>query len=109
MPRVYWSSSDEAFVLLHLEGNVLKQVRVGHTQTAAVGKFRLELPSLQYVTTNFWKSPEILWDQNSTWIYTQDGPPPSGRVYAPIRSPDYNDSNYRANVSLPRWKEPASR
>jgi hypothetical protein len=51
----------------------------------------------------------ILWDQNSVWIYTQDGPPPSGRVYAPIRNPDYNDSNYRANVSLPRWKEPASR
>lgn len=39
-PRVYWSSSDEAFVMLDLQGNVLKQVRVGHTQTAAVGRFR---------------------------------------------------------------------
>lgn len=46
----------------------------------------------------------ILWDQKSVWIYTQDGPAPSGRIYAPIRNPDYNDSNYRANISLPRWK-----
>jgi hypothetical protein len=45
----------------------------------------------------------VLWDQERVWIYTQDGPPPSGRVYAPIRNPHYNDSNYRANVSLPRW------
>ena len=186
-PRVYWSSSDEAFLMLDLQGNILKQVRVGHTQTAAVGKFRPDTPGLQYMTTNFWKSPGImslfdadgnllqqgepihtgsptlpvnwrgdgqefvllsgnvreggmvdgqlrrvvmfpddghpdlaaavldltgdprdeivLWDQEKVWIYTQDGPPPSGRVYAPVRNPHYNDSNYRANVSLPRWVE----
>jgi hypothetical protein len=188
-PRVYWSSSDEAFVMLDLQGNVLKQVRVGHTQTAAVGKFRDDVPGLQYVTTNFWKNPGImslfdadgnllqqaepihtgsvtlpvnwrgdgqelvllsgntreggmvdgrfrrvvvfpddghpdltaavldltgdprdevvLWDQERVWIYTQEGPPPSGRVYAPIRNAPYNDSNYRANVSMPRWVEAA--
>jgi rhamnogalacturonan endolyase len=186
-PRVYWSSSDESFVLLDLKGKILRQERVGHTQTAGVGKFRPDLPGLQYLTVNFWKNPGIttmfdaegrilaqsepihsgsltlpvnwrgdggelmfvsgnvregglmdgqlrrvvmfpddghpdltghaldltgdprdeivLWDQNSVWIYTQDGPPPKGRVYAPIRNPLYNDSNYRANVSLPRWKE----
>lgn len=190
-PRVYWSSSDEAFLMLDLKGNILKRARVGHTQTAAVGKFRPELPGLQYVTTNFWKNPGlvslfdaagtlllqsepihsgsptlpvnwkgdgqelvllsgnvreggmldgqlrrvvvfpddghpdlaaavrdltgdprdevVLWDQDRVWIYTQDGPPPAGRVYAPIRNPDYNDSNYRANISLPRWREPAAR
>src|SRR3954447_12015931 len=59
-PRVYWSSSDEAFLMLDLEGNILKQVRVGHTQTAAVGKFRPELPGLQYITTNFWRNPGIV-------------------------------------------------
>jgi rhamnogalacturonan endolyase len=186
-PRVYWSSSDEAFLVLDLQGNILKQVRVGHTQTAAIGKFRPDLPGLQYLTTNFWKSPGImslfdaegnlllqgepihtgsptlpvnwrgdgqelvllsgnvreggmvdgqlrrvvmfpddghpdlaaavvdltgdprdeivLWDQQRVWIYTQDGPPPPGRVYAPQRNPHYNDSNYRAHVSLPGWKE----
>jgi rhamnogalacturonan endolyase len=187
-PRVYWSSSDEAFVMLDLEGNILKHVRVGHTQTAAVGKFRPDLPGLQYITTNFWKNPGIislfdaegnllaqaepihmgsptlpvnwrgdgqelvllngnireggmidgqlrrvvmfpadghpelaaavhnitgdardeiiLWDQDQVWIYTQDRPAPAGRLYAPIRNPLYNDSNYRASVSLPHWNEP---
>jgi hypothetical protein len=186
-PRVYWSSSDESFVMLDLAGKVLKHDRVGHTQTAAVGKFRPDLPGLQYFTVNFWRNPGIttlfdaggnilaqaepihsgsptlpvnwrgdgselmlvsgsvkegglidgqlrrvvmfpddghpeltahvldltgdprdeivLWDQSSVWIYTQDGPAPKGKVYAPVRSPLYNDSNYRATVSLPRWKE----
>jgi hypothetical protein len=187
-PRVYWSSSDEAFVMLDLRGNVLKQVRVGHTQTAAVARFREDVPGLQYVTTNFWKNPGImslfdadgnlleqaepihsgsvtlpvnwkgdgrelvllsgsareggmvdgrfrrvvsfpddghpeltaavldltgdprdevvLWDPDHVWIYTPDGPPPTGPVYAPVRNPHYNDSNYRANVSRPGWAPP---
>ena len=192
-PRVYWSSSDEAFLMLDLEGNILEHTLVGHTQTAAVGKFREDVPGLQYVTTNFWRNPGImslfdadgkllqqaepihsgsvtlpvnwrgdgqelvllsgspreggmvdgrfrrvvmfpddghpdltaavldltgdprdeivLWDQERVWIYTQDGPPATGRVYAPIRNPHCNDSNYRAHVSLPRWIEtpPATR
>jgi hypothetical protein len=185
--RVYWSSSDEAFVMLDLAGNILKQHRVGHTQTAAIGKFRGDVPGLQYVTTNFWKNPGVmslfdwdgnllqqaepihsgsvtlpvnwrgdgqefvllsgsvreggmvdgwfrrvvtfpddghpelaaaaldltgdprdevvLWDTERVWIYTQDGPPPKGRVYAPVRNPTYNESNYRANVSLPNWRQ----
>jgi rhamnogalacturonan endolyase len=123
-PRVYWSSSDEAFLMLDLQGNVLKQVRVGHTQTAAVGKFREDVPGLQYMTTNFWRNPGImsLFDaegnllQQAEPIHSgsvtlpvnwkgdgQDAPPPAGRVYAPARNPHYNDSNYRAHVSLPGW------
>ena len=45
----------------------------------------------------------ILWDQERVWIYTQDRPFVGRRIYAPIRNPPYNDSNYRANISLPRW------
>jgi hypothetical protein len=190
-PRVYWSTSDESFIMLDLDGKILKHTLVGHTQTAAVGKFRPDLPGLQYITTNFWKNPGIvslfdadgnllrqaepihsgsptlpvnwkgdgqelvllsgnpreggmidghlrrvvtfpddghpdltaqvldltgdardevvLWDQESVWIYTQDAPAPAGKLYAPIRNPRYNDSNYRANVSLPNWKEPATK
>ena len=43
----------------------------------------------------------ILWDRKSVWIYTQDRAPSSKQVYKPRRNPDYNDSNYRATVSLP--------
>ena len=46
----------------------------------------------------------IVWDQNSVWIYTQDRPFSGRRIYTPVRNPLYNDSNYRANVSMPGWK-----
>jgi len=36
------------------------------------------------------------------WIYTQDRPFTGKQVYAPVRNPDYNESNYRTTVSLPR-------
>jgi rhamnogalacturonan endolyase len=189
-PRVYWSMSDEGFLMLDLKGNILKHTIVGHTQTAAVGKFRPDLPGLQYATTNFWRNPGIvsffdadgnlleqgepihtgsvtlpvnwrgdgqefvllsgnvseggmidghlrrvvmfpddghpdltsqvmdvtgdardeviLWDETSVWIYTQDGPSPKGRLYAPTRNPRFNDSNYRANISLPGWRDPTA-
>jgi rhamnogalacturonan endolyase len=185
--RVYWATSDEGFIMLDLEGKILKHTIVGHTQTAAIGKFRPDLPGLQFITTNFWRNPGIvslfdadgnlltqgepihtgsvtlpvnwkgdgqelmllsgnvveggmidgqlrrvvmfpddghpdltaqvldltgdprdevvLWDENQVWIYTQDRPAPAGKVYAPSRPATFNDSNYRANVSLPGWKE----
>ena len=43
----------------------------------------------------------VLWDQTRVWIYTQDRPFTGTAVYAPTRNPHYNDSNYRATVSLP--------
>jgi rhamnogalacturonan endolyase len=46
----------------------------------------------------------LLWDQGRVWIYTQDRPAPAGKVYAPTRNPHSNESNYRAQVSLPGWK-----
>jgi hypothetical protein len=46
----------------------------------------------------------IVWDQEAVWIYTQDRPFTGKRMYAPVRNPMYNDSNYRATVSLPNWK-----
>ena len=45
----------------------------------------------------------VLWDQKRVWIYTQDRPFHGEKIYAPIRNPDYNESNYRTNVSLPNW------
>jgi rhamnogalacturonan endolyase len=184
-PRMYASGSDEGFLMFDADGKILKQVRVGHNQSPAVGKFRPDLAGLQYISVNFWKNPGIvtlfdwdgnmlaqeepihtgspmlpvnwrgdgqefvllsgnpneggmidgelrrvvmfpddghpdlaanvldltgdqrdeivLWDQGRVWIYTQDRPFQGDRIYAPLRNPDYNESNYRTNVSLPNW------
>jgi hypothetical protein len=47
----------------------------------------------------------IVWDEKRVWIYTQDRPFTGKKIYAPFRNPSYNDSNYRVNVSLPRWQD----
>ena len=50
----------------------------------------------------------VLWDQHRVWIYTQDRTFSGSRIFAPARNPHYNDSNYRASVSLPGWAAPRS-
>jgi rhamnogalacturonan endolyase len=46
----------------------------------------------------------VLWDQKRVWIYTQDRPFQGAKIYSPVRNPDYNESDYRTNVSLPHWE-----
>ena len=46
----------------------------------------------------------VLWDRDRVWIYTQDRPATGSRIYAPARNSHANDSNYRAQVSLPGWR-----
>jgi len=186
-PRAYASGSDEGFLIFDQRGGILKHVRIGHSQSPSIGKFRADLPGLQYITVNFWKNPGIitlfdcdgnilaqeepihtgspmlpvnwrgdgqefvllsgnvkeggmidgelrrvvmfpddghpdlaayiadvtgdardeviLWDAKRVWIYTQDRPFTGQRIYAPIRNPHYNESNYRTTVSLPHWLE----
>jgi rhamnogalacturonan endolyase len=188
-PRMYAWGSDEGFLMFDIKGNILKHVRIGHAQTACVGKFLPDRPGLQLMNINFWKNPGIIslfdadgnllaqdepvhsgspmlpvnWrgdgqefvllsgnphegglidgqfrrvvmfpddrhpdltayvadltgdprdeivllDQNRVFIYTQDRPFTGSKIYAPIRNPDYNESNYRTVVSLPRWIDAA--
>lgn len=47
----------------------------------------------------------VLWDEKRVWTCTQDRPFNGSRIYAPVRNPDYNESNYRTNVSPPPWQE----
>jgi hypothetical protein len=185
-PRVYAWGSDEGFLVLDKNGKVLKHVRIGHAQSASVGKYLPDREGLQLMCINFWKNPGIvslfdhdgtllaqdepvhsgsamlpvnwrgdgqefvllsgnvreggmidgglqrvvkfpddghpdlaanvldltgdardeivLWDQGRVWIYTQDRPFSGEKIYAPVRNPHYNESNYRTVVSLPRWK-----
>jgi hypothetical protein len=184
-PRVYAWGSDEGFLMFDRRGTILKHVRIGHAQTASVGKYLPDRPGLQLMCINFWKNPGIvslfdhdgnlleqqepvhsgspmlpvnwrgdgqefvllsgntreggmidgrmrrvvlfpddghpdlaayiadvtgdardeviLWDQERVWVYTQDRPSSGDRVYAPVRNPDYNESNYRTVVSRPGW------
>lgn len=65
-------------------------------------------PDLAYLIANVTgdaRDEIIVWDLNEVWIYTQDRPVTGTRVYAPIRNPRYNDSNYLAMVSAPHWIE----
>jgi hypothetical protein len=48
----------------------------------------------------------VLWDREKMYIYTQDTPFAGDTIYDPQRYPHYNNSNYRAEISLPRWRKP---
>ncbi|MCC6293280.1 MAG: hypothetical protein IT164_11575 [Bryobacterales bacterium] len=184
-PRVYACGSDEGFLLWDIKGNLLKHTHIGHAQSPSVGKYRMDVPGLQLMTINFWRSPGIVslfdadgnllgqsepvhhaspmlpvnwrgdgqefsmlsanvreggmidgqfrravmfpddghpdlaynvmnltgderdeivvWDTKQVWIYTQDRPFKGSRIYAPVRNPDFNESNYRTTVSMPHW------
>ena len=70
------SGSDEGFIMLDLRGKILKHVSASATpRPPSVGKFRPDLPGLQYMTINFWKNPGIvtLFDRDGN-ILAQDEP-----------------------------------
>jgi rhamnogalacturonan endolyase len=65
-------------------------------------------PDLAFAVLDLTGDPRdeiVLWDQKQVWIYTQDRPFNGKRIYAPVRNPEYNESNYRTTVSLPGWRE----
>jgi len=47
----------------------------------------------------------VVWDPFEVWIYTQEDNPKAGKLYKPRRSPLWNESNYRAHISLPGWSD----
>jgi hypothetical protein len=59
-PRAYICGSDEGLVMISDDGKVLKQMRVGHTQTQSVGKYLPEATGLQILTANFWRNTGIV-------------------------------------------------
>ncbi|MBL8229684.1 MAG: hypothetical protein JNL98_14440 [Bryobacterales bacterium] len=183
----YAAASDDGLAIFDLKGAILKHIRLGHAQSMTFGKYRPDLPGLQLLVVNFWRTtgiiteldangnilaqeepihsgspllpvnwrgdgtefamltasakegglvdghlrrvvllpqdghPEmafnvldvtgdprdelIVWDPNSVWIYTQDRPFTGNKIYAPIRNPHYNESNYRSVESVPNWKD----
>lgn len=185
-PRVYSTGSDEGFLMFSYDGQMMKQLRLGHAQASSIGKYRTDLPGLQFMMITFHWNPGVMalfdwqgnilqtaeiihngsklfpvnwrgdgeefvllsgsakyggmvngrferavmfpddghpdlcsqaldltgdgrdevvvWDEKSVWIYTQDRPFKGSRIYAPVRNPLYNQSNYSCIVSQPGWK-----
>ncbi len=48
----------------------------------------------------------VVWDPAEMWVYTQDDSPLAGPLYTTQRNPLYNESNYRATVSVGRVATP---
>ena len=84
-PRVYASGSDEGFIMFDSRGKILKHLRIGHAQNASVGKYRPDLPGLQYMAINYWRSPGIvtLFDSDGN-ILAQEEPIHSGSPLLPV-------------------------
>ena len=47
----------------------------------------------------------VVWDTKGMYIYTQDGRFKGNKLYAPLRRPLYNDSNYKGLLSYPNYKD----
>ncbi len=102
---VNWRGDGQEFALL--SGNVREGGMIdGHLRRVVMfpDDGHPDLASYVADVTGDARDEVILWDQQRVWIYTQDRPFTGPRIYAPLRSPDYNESNYRTTVSLPRWK-----
>ena len=59
-PLVVLACSDEGLYFLDVEGRLIRNERIGHAQDLAFGRFRDDLPGLQFWTKTFWGHPGIL-------------------------------------------------
>jgi hypothetical protein len=105
MLPVNWRGDGQEFVLL--SGNVKEGGMIdGHLRRVVMfpNDGHPDLAAAVMDLTGDARDEIVLWDQHRVWVYTQDRPFKGSKIYAPIRNPDYNDSNYRTAVSLPNWK-----
>jgi hypothetical protein len=84
-PRIYAFGSDEGFLMFDRRGTILKHVRIGHAQTASVGKYLTDQQGLQLMCINFWKNPGIisLFDHDGNLLEQQE-PIHSGSPMLPV-------------------------
>jgi hypothetical protein len=104
---VNWRGDGQEFALL--SGNIREGGMIdGHLRRVVMfpDDGHPDLVSAVRDVTGDQRDEIILWDATRVWIYTQDRPFTGSRIYAPVRNPHYNDSNYRASVSLPGWSQP---
>jgi hypothetical protein len=102
---VNWRGDGEEFALL--SGNVNEGGMIDGYLRRVVGFPDDGHPDLCCYSLDVVGDPRdeiLLWDQESVWIYTQDMDFRGSRIYAPVRNAQYNESNYRAVVSEPGWR-----
>ncbi|MCW5977197.1 MAG: hypothetical protein KIT09_03930 [Bryobacteraceae bacterium] len=103
---VNWRGDGQEFALL--SGNVREGGMIdGHFRRVVMfpDDGHPDLASYVADLTGDARDEVVLWDTKQVWIYTQDRPFAGKKIYAPVRNPDYNESNYRTTVSLPGWRE----
>jgi hypothetical protein len=106
---VNWRGDGREFALL--SGNVREGGMIdGHLRRVVMfpDDGHPDLAAAVHDLTGDARDEIVLWDEARVWIYTQDRPFTGARIYKPLRSPTYNDSNYRATVSLPGWQPVSS-
>ena len=104
MLPVNWRGDGQEFILLsgnHREGGMID----GRIRRAVLLPDDGHPDLTAYVAnlTGDARDEVLVLDTRQLWIYTQDRPFTGKKIYAPIRNPDYNESNYRVGVSLPHW------
>ncbi len=52
-PRVYACGSDEGFPMWDILGNLIKHTHIGHALSPSVAKYRMDVPGLQLMATNY--------------------------------------------------------
>jgi rhamnogalacturonan endolyase len=84
-PKIYAWGSDEGFLMFDRHGTIKKHVRIGHAQSASVGKYLPDRPGLQLMCINFWKNPGIvsLFDNDGSLLLQQE-PIHSGSPMLPV-------------------------
>jgi len=94
------AASDEGFLLINLEGKIVKHHRLGHVQNPAIANFRDDLPGLETVTVNFWGNQGIvsLFDSNGDWI-TSFEPTPFGSLCLPLNWNGGKEELYLLNAN----------
>ena len=103
---VNWTGKDEEFFVL--SANV-EQGGLFDGFGRRVVKFPSDgHPDLAYAVmdiTGDCRDEIVVWDPHELWVYTQSDGPRKGKLYKPIRNPQYNSSNYQATVSLEGWSQ----
>ena len=84
-PQIFYAASDEGYMRLDQEGNILKHHYIGHVQNPSVANYRSDLPGLETVSINFHGNQGIttFYDADGN-IYHQFEPVQHGSMMLPL-------------------------